>query len=158
MQLRYSVCGMIHITEEFHVVPCCLHRLLSSPVEAVITYCQPSGHSDHMQVERSFLSYSFPLCAVGWGERTGELQKLQTVLKVCVTLMSNLSTSVCYRELGGEKKRKEKNVDYMAEIPTAHTHTHLHTHQQHTVAFATENQMIFQKAFVTLSFYFKSSM
>lgn len=99
------VCGLIYImiVQEFHVVPCCLHRLLSSPVEAVIRYCQPSGYSYHIQVEHV---YSFPLCCV-MGEKTGELQKLQTVLKVCVTVMSNLSTSVCYRELG-RKKKKEK--------------------------------------------------
>lgn len=93
------------------MVPCCLRRLLSSPVEAVIRYCQPSGHSYHIQVEHN-LAIAFPY-AVG-RERTGELQKLQTVLKVCVTLMSNLSTSVRYRELGGKKNKK--NVDYMVEI------------------------------------------
>lgn len=34
------VCGLIYmmIVEEFHVVPCCLHHLCSSPVEAVIRY------------------------------------------------------------------------------------------------------------------------
>lgn len=95
------------------MVPCCLHRLLSPPVEAVIRYCQPSGHSYHIQVEHS-QAIAFPY-AVGW-EGTGELQKLQTVLKVCVTLMSNLSTSVRYRELGKKTKHLKKNVDYMAEI------------------------------------------
>lgn len=74
------------IVLEFLVVPCCLHRLVPSPVEAVIRYCQPSGHSSHIQVEMM-------------AERTGELQKVQMVLKVRITLMSNLSTSVCYREL-----------------------------------------------------------
>lgn len=95
------------------MVPCCLRRLLCSPVEAVIRYCQPPGHSYHIQVEHS-QAIAFPY-AVGW-ERTGELQKLQTVLKVCVTLMSNLSTSVRYRELGKKKETFEKNVDYMVDI------------------------------------------
>lgn len=78
------------------MVPRCLCRLLSSPVEAVIRYCQPSGHSHHIQVEHS-QDIAFPYPA-GW-KRTGELQKPQTVLKVCVTLMSNLSTGVCYKKL-----------------------------------------------------------
>lgn len=89
------------------MVPCCLHRLLSPPVEAVIRYCQPSGHSYHIQVEHS-QAIAFPY-AVGW-EGTGELQKLQTVLKVCVTLMSNLSTSVRYRELGKKTKHLKKKM------------------------------------------------
>lgn len=94
------MCGLIYvmIVEEFLVVPCCLHRLLSPPVEAVIRYCQPSGHSYHIQVEHT-VRLQPSLMLWGW-ESAGELQKLQTALKVCVTLMSNLSTSVRYRELG----------------------------------------------------------
>lgn len=87
------------------MVPRCLHRLVSSPVEAVIRYCQPSGHSYRIQVELS-QGIAFPY-VVGW-DTTSELQKLQTVLKVCVTLMSNLSTSVCYREHGEKKETFEK--------------------------------------------------
>lgn len=32
-------------------VPRCLRRLVSSPVEVVIRYRQPSGHGSHMQVD-----------------------------------------------------------------------------------------------------------
>lgn len=102
-----SVCGSICITivQEFHVVPCCLHRLLCSPVEAVIRYRQPPGHSYHTQVENR-RDAAFPYAA-GW-EGTGEPRELQTALKVCVTLMSNLSTSARYR--GTSKKKKKANA------------------------------------------------
>ena len=133
-------------------MPCCLRRLLSSPVEAVIRYRQPSGCSYHIQVEhRRAIAPRPPPSRCGMGERNRWTpNKLQTALKVCVTLMSNLSTSVRCGEHGErkkEKKRIEKNVDHMAEILvwirllTTHTDTHTHTHT-HTPQWQENYKMI----------------
>lgn len=98
------------------MVPCCLRCLLSSPVEAVIRYCQPSGRSYRIQVERS-QAIAFPY-AVGW-ERTGELpETADGAESLCHTNEQSVNKCALQGTWKKEKKhlKKIKRVDYMAEI------------------------------------------